>query len=236
MVENFKLTAIELKRQLKISIYLPKNYNDTDTSYPLIYVLDGQMMFHSLDDINKTFDMPDILDSFQKECICIGIHSPKIEEWRVSELCPYYIPDESDVDPSLSINFANYIVNILHPILKQRYRINENVYLLGFQEGAIFNLYSIFHYDLFKGAGVFSPKLEICKNLLEDIKENYKAEKKVFLYEGGKKSENTDLFYNLYSLFEDFKCDSLKLIYENEEENNNEYWQKHIPDFLEFIL
>lgn len=235
MVENIKITAKELKRQLKISIYLPKNYNNTETNYPLIYVLDGQMMFHSLNDENKTFDLPSILDNSTKECICIGLHAPKIEEWRISELCPYYKKDNTQIEPELSYIFADYIVNILHPILKQRYRINDNIYLLGFNEGAIFSLYSIYHYDIFKGAGVFSPKLEICENIINDIKINFNEYKKIYLYYAGN-SDFTDLFYNLYTNLEELKCNHLKLIYEDAEENNSNYWQTHILDFLNFTL
>lgn len=236
MVENIKITARELKRILKLSIYLPKNYNNTNTSYPLIYVLDGQIMFYSIDNNQQQFDLPGILDVANKECICIGIHAPKIEEWRISELCPYYKKDESEVEPDLSINLMNYIINVLHPLFKERYRINDDVYLLGFKEGAIFSLYALYHYDFFKGAGIFSPKLDVCENVLDDIEINYSPNKKIYLYHGGSNATDTDLFYNLYTLLEDLKCDKLKLIYEDAEENNSSYWQTHILDFINFIL
>ncbi len=236
MVENFKITAKELKRQVKISIYLPKNYNNSEQFYPIIYALDGQMMFHSLDDENKTFDLPAILDEANKECICIGIHAPKLEEWRVSELCPYYIKDETQVDSSLSIVFAEYIVHTLHPILKQRYRMTEQAFLLGFSEGAIFNIYALCHYSLFRGAGIFSPNLGICENVLQDLDLSFDKNKQVYLYFGGKNTEDTDLFYNLYSKLEELECERLKLIYENDEENSVISWQKHLKDFLDFII
>lgn len=236
MVENIKITAKELKRHLKVSIYLPKNYNNNENYYPLVYALDGQIMFHSIDNPYQKFDLPSILDNASKECICIGIHSPKILAWRTSELCPYYKKDESEVDPDLSFNLMSYIINILHPLLKERYRISDDIYLLGFDEGAIFNLYATYHYNFFKGAGVFSPKLEICDNYLEDIENNFNCNKKIYLYQGGNKANNTDLFYQLYTLLEDLNCNNLKLIYEDAEENNSSYWQTHILDFINFIL
>ncbi len=236
MVENFKITAKELKRQVKISIYLPQNYNNSEQRYPVIYALDGQIMFHSLDDENKAFDLPAILDDCGKECICIGIHAPKLEEWRISELCPYYKEDETQVDASLSFIFADYIVNTLHPILKQRYRFNENVYLLGFAEGAVFNIYALCHQPLFQGAGIFSPRLDICENVLPDLELFFDKSKRVYLYFGGKNTDNTDLFYNLYSKLEELECSTLKLNYENDEENTASFWQKHLKDFIGFII
>lgn len=236
MVENIKITAREIKRILKLSIYLPKNYNENNKSYPLIYVFDGQMMFHSLDDENKTFDLPEILDSTSSECICIGLHSPKVDAWRLSELCPYYKKDESEVDPNYSYNYLYYIENILHPLLKQRYRINDNVYLLGFNEGAIASIYGSYHSDLFKGAGIFSPRLEICDGVIEDIEDCFNSSKAIYLYHGDHESKHTALFYNLYTRLEGLHCEKLKLIYEENEENNYISWQKHIADFLNFIL
>ena len=236
MVENIKITARELKRLLKLSIYLPKHYNENNKDYPLIYVFDGQMMFHSLDDENKTFDLPEILDANESQCICIGLHSPKIEAWRLSELCPYYKKDESEVDPSYSYNLLNYIESILHPLLCQRYRISKDVYLLGFNEGAIISLYAIYHYDLFKGAGIFSPKLELCENVITDIENNFNSNRAIYLYHGDKGSKYTSLFYNLYTRLEGLYCEKLKLIYEENEENNYLSWQNHIADFLSFIL
>lgn len=236
MVENIKITAREIKRILKLSIYLPKNYNENNKSYPLIYVFDGQMMFHSLDDENKTFDLPDILDSSNTECICIGLHSPKVDAWRLSELCPYYRNDGSEVDPSYSFNYLKYIEDALHPLLKQRYRINDNVYLLGFNEGAIASLYGSYHHNLFKGSGIFSPKLEICDGVINDIEDNFNSSKALYLFHGDKGSNNTTLFYNLYTRLEGLHCEKLKLVYEENEENNHIYWQNHIKDFLSFIL
>lgn len=232
MVENIKIMAKELKRQLKISIYLPTNYNTTNQEYPLIYVLDGQLMFHSLDDENKAFDLPSILENSSQECICVGIHSPKNEEWRISELCPFYKKDESNVDPSLANVFADYIVNTLHPLLSQRYRFNTKISILGFKEGAILALYALNQYSLFSSAGVFSPQMHICNVFHEDLTNI--SNKKIYLYFGGRNEDHTNLFYNLFSYLE--KNSIVKLIYEESEENCYISWKEHILDFLNYSL
>lgn len=236
MVENIKITAREIRRTLKLSIYLPKNYNDNHNHYPLVYVFDGQMMFHSLDDDEKTFDLPSILDDNNIDCIAIGLHSPKIEAWRISELCPYYNGDNEEIDINYSTNFINYISTYLHQLLKERYRINDNVYLLGFNEGAILSIYGCLHNPLFSGAGLFSPKLEICNNLHEDIKSNFNSNKAIYMYYGQKDSEYSELFYSLYTTLEDLRATKLKLTYETLEDNSYSSWQKFILEFFKFIL
>lgn len=236
MVENFKTTAVLLKRQLKISIYLPKDYNLNENKYPLIYVLDGQKMFHSLDDNEKLFDLPSILDEMNAKCICVGIHSPKNNEWRISEVCPYYKKDDSDIDPKLSYNLANYIMNDVHSIITDRYRISDNISILGFNESALLALYMTYHFNSINSCGVFSPTLSICENVIDDINNHYDENKNIYLYHGGIDDQNTNHFYNLYTFLEKMKPNKLKLIYEENEDNTFTYWQKHICDFINFIL
>lgn len=235
MVENFKLTAYELKRQLKISIYLPEGYHDNDNYYPVIFALDGQIMFHSLDDNKKEFDLPSILDSCPKKCICVGIHSPANDLWRKSELLPFYNKENSEIDSSLAINFSNYLVEKLYPLIKERYRITDDTYLLGFAEGAMLALYLLYHYDLFKGAGIFSPSVNFCSGHIEDLINNFNNKKLVYLFYGGN-TEYEDLYYKLYKAFYDLKCSNLIVEYSEDEINDYLCWMTHINDFINFML
>ena len=193
MVENFKLTAHELKRHLKISAYLPKSYHNTNNSYPIIYILDGQLFFPNVDNENLLFDNSKYASQSNKEFICIGIHSPKNPDWRLSELLPFYNGNNNIVDSSLAYNLSEYISTTLHEIIKQRYRINDNVYILGFNEGAVFSLYNIYKYPLYKGAGIFNPTLNICSNYIEYVDNNY-SNKYIYLY-SGIDDNNNDYFY-----------------------------------------
>ena len=230
MVENIKLTAHELKRYLKVSIYLPNDYNNTDRDYNVIYILDGQLMFHSLNDNNKVFDLPSILDEANAKIVCIAIHSPDNNDWRLSEVCPYYKLDETLVDPSLSYNFLNYIINILHPLMLGRYRITDNAYLLGLKESAILPLYANYHNPFFQGVGLFSPKLDICENYLNDLDNNFDASKRLFL-----RSNNDNLVNELIDKLKSLGIDELN--YELDNNNINEYdlLKKYIIDFYNFV-
>ncbi len=236
MVENFKIIARELKRQLKISVFLPKEYNITTKIYPVCYIFDAQLMFHSLDDAYKVFDLPTILENYPKNCILIGLHSPKNPDWRISELCPYYKKDNTDVDPALSKIFADYLVDSLHPILKQRYRIEDTASVLGFQEGAVFALYALYHYPMFSSAGLFSLRLSCCENVWQDLEKHLQEKKQVYIFQGGKENEENDLVYQLYSKISSFNSNNIKLNYENEQQNNYSSWQTNILDFFDFIL
>ena len=45
MLENFNITSLVLKRHVKISVYLPKHYNENNNPYNSIFLLDGQNIF-----------------------------------------------------------------------------------------------------------------------------------------------------------------------------------------------
>ena len=42
---NYAITSTILNEDRQIQIYTPDNYNDTDKSYPVLYLLDGQRLF-----------------------------------------------------------------------------------------------------------------------------------------------------------------------------------------------
>ena len=236
MVENFKITAIDLKRKLNISVYLPNDYNSTDRAYPVIYVLDGQQMFHSLDESNKEFDLPEIMDKEDIKAILVGIHAPTNPLWRTSELVPYFIPDGSIVDPTLAPIFSNYIVNDLTNIINERYRVLDGYrYIMGFNEGAILALFSLFHSNIFTGAALFSPKLNICNNeqIIEDLYHNLKINKNIYIYYG--KNDDTTLCDNLVKKLNEL---NIKTNYISKEFDGNLYYfhKRYIAEAINYLI
>ena len=236
MVENFKITALDLKRKLNISVYLPTDYNDTERAYPVIYVLDGQQMFHSLDEKDKTFDLPEIMEAEDLKAILVGIHAPANPLWRTSELVPYFIPDGSIVDPKLAPIFSNYITNELTNIINERYRTLDGYrYIMGFNEGAILALYSLFHSNLFDGCALLSPKLDICNNeqIIEDLYHNLKLKKFAYIYYG--KNDDSSLCDNLVNKLNEL---NVKTNYVSKEFDGNQYYfhKRYIPEVIRYLL
>lgn len=237
MVESFKITAQKLKRILKISVHLPHEYNLNNEVYPLILILDGQFFFNF---INETTQKVNITEDLEKtKAICIALHSPKIEAWRISELNPYYNGNDETVDIVLSYIYFDYIVNDLIPLLKQRYRFSNEIYLCGFEESAIAALYMTYKYSIFNGAGLFNPSLSECNNKLnDDLQNNFTSKKKIYLYFGSKDTnEHEDnKFYSLYTRFEALKTEMLLLDYDSAKDNSFTSYKNSINNFFNFIL
>ncbi len=239
MVESFKITAVKLKRILKISVNLPKSYHKSENLYPLLICFDGQLLYNFINEDTKKINIAQILDNHDKECICISLQSPKLEAWRMSELNPYYNGDDETVDTVLSYIYFEYITNELLPLLKTRYRFNDDIYLLGFDEGAIASLFMVYKYNMIKGAGLFHPRLDLCDTKLSsDLDKNFKANKIMYLYQGGANtsSQEDTMFYNLYTRLESLKCSQLLLDFDSNDSNNYADYEKHLKNFIKFIL
>ncbi len=237
MVEGFKLTAKKLKRYLKISTHLPKDYYETNKEYPMLLVFDGDLFFSFLTEDDKKINLAKKLDEINSKFITIGLFSPKIPEWRISELNPYYNGDKSDVDTTLSINYYDYIINELLPILKVKYRLNNEIYLFGLNEGAIASIYMLYHYDI-NGAILFNPVLEECNDkLYEDINNSFDKSKRLYLYKGGKDISDTELnnFYKFEEFIENKNPLYFMVDYDKNRDNSYDSIDKHINSSLELV-
>ena len=231
MLEGFKITALKLKRKLKVSVSLPDIYYNLSDTYPLIIAFDGQNLFDFFLEKTKIIDTAKILES--SRVIFVGLHSPNIEEWRLSELDPYYNGNKKDVDPILSYIYFDYIVNELIPYLKDKYRIND-IYLLGFEEGAIAALCMVYKYDIFKGAGLFNPNLDLCNlKMSSDLENHFKSDKKIYMFSGEKINEETK-FFDLYIRLLSLGSTNVKLNY-IDDLNNYETYGNNLKDFIDFI-
>lgn len=239
MVESFKIRAEHLKRYLKISVNLPREYNNNESSYPLVLVFDGQLFYNFLNEETRVIEMEKIIDSINKDFICITLQSPTIPEWRISELNPYYKGNNPSVDTVLSLIYYDYITKELLPILKERYRINDDIYLLGYQEGAIASLYMLYAYEDFKGAGLFSIPLNTCnEKYKDDIFNRCTCKKDLFLAYGGLGTDTKDdnLFYKLCTQLDSLKIEKLKYEFYENEDNSYDILKNHLKDFFNFIL
>ena len=147
MVESFKITARELRRNLKIHVLMPDDYNQNEKRYPLIITFDGELFYNFIGEDFKVFHTEEITKDIKDNAILIFLHSPSNKAWRMSELNPYYNGDNKEVDTVLAFIFEEYITNTVLPLLKQRFRVLDNqIYLVGLNEGAICALNMVYKY------------------------------------------------------------------------------------------
>ena len=225
MLENFNVTATKLKRLLKISVYLPKNYNNSLEAYDSLFLLDGQNVFHDTHaDNEQSMQLGKLLDEENINKIVFAIHSPKNPDWRLSELIPFDL-NNPNLEHVLALRFKEYILNELIPLLEVKYRLNDNKAIVGFKESAYTSLYIANDNDTFKLIGIFSP-------LFLNNKEKYTIlinNKMTYLYTGGKDDDEIDkLGYQLYQYSYKNKLDNFIFDYEALKSNSVTDWPYHI--------
>lgn len=235
MLDSFRIRAVTIKRNIKISAYLPKDYYKTDKKYPLLILFDGQYFFKFLDEDKRIIDFNSILESENRDFIVIAPHAPKEEmpDWRISELNPYYNGNHEQVDKILAYIYADYIANDLIKFLKDKYRVSDDIYLYSSDLSSILGIYMIYRYDNFKGLGLFLPKIDdVDDKFKNDIIKNMKKDKKIYIYSG--ESDNED-YYKIYQLL-DKETNNIMLDYIEDENDDYENIKNHINTYFDYLL
>ena len=231
MLENFNVTSLVLKRHVKISVYLPKNYNDNDNSYNSLFLLDGQNVFYdNYADSNISMKLANTLDDNNTNLIVFAIHSPKNPDWRLSELIPFNT-NNPNLDNTLSYKFVEFFEETLIPLLEYRYRLNDKRAIIGFKESAITASYIASYIDKFNYVGLFSPAIETCKDEAINLFSKTINSKIIYLYFGGDDVKLSTTCYEIFKILDKQNNQNIILDYEDKNTNDITSWDKYIISF-----
>lgn len=194
-VSTFIIEAPQLETQKKIWVYLPKEYQNSKKSYPVIYMHDGQNLFDDKTSYVGEWKIDEYLDTIDKnQSIIIGIEHGN--EKRIDELTPY---NTEKYGGGKADDYLNFIIKTLKPHIDLNYRTltkKKHTAIWGSSLGGLISLYAVIKYpETFSKAGVFSIALWINKNeMLQFIRESKIDSDKKFYFlvgsEEGKTMEN----------------------------------------------
>ncbi len=178
-VRNLHSDYVEQDFELYIS--LPRNYKNTNSTYPVIYILDSYRAFTIVKGLTDALSWP---NPMIPEVILVGIgYGGKGQEaalnWlvgRTRDLTPVEnkVREESyqnrltrngivdiDIVTGGAPQFLDFISKELFPLIESNYRINSNLRMLsGYSAGGLFGLYVIFHKpELFSKYFIGSPSI-----------------------------------------------------------------------------
>jgi uncharacterized protein len=152
MTEQRNISSSLLGRDYQLVVQVPEQYAaDPYTSYPVLYVLDGDVFFGIAASLMPILHLTDLLP----EMIVVGITYPMRsydEFWNLREL-DYKIPDvkgapaNSHADKFLAALKQEFI-----PFIEKNYRVKSNQRALyGYSSSGFFVLYALFQEpDLFR--------------------------------------------------------------------------------------
>lgn len=190
-VTTFNIEAPQLNTHKKIWVYLPKSYNQSKKSYPVIYMHDAQNLFDAETSFVGEWKIDEYLDTItDSEVIIIGIEHGN--EKRMDELTPYknekYGGGEGDI-------YLTFIKNTLKPHIDITYKTlkdAKNTIIFGSSLGGLISFYAVIKYpETFGNAGVFSPSFWFSSEIFDYVKSSEVNETtKFFFLIGTEEGEN----------------------------------------------
>lgn len=231
----------DLNRKRKVRLYLPPNYTESQKSYPVIYMHDGQNLFDDATSFVGEWGVDEILNEIASEggpeFIVVGIDNGG--SLRTEELTPYANEKYGGGKGTL---YMQFIVEVIKPYIDEHFRTKsdvENTAIMGSSLGGLISHFAIYEYpDVFGKAGIYSPSYwfsyDAMARLTEEkpIPSNYRLN----LIVGKKEGESMYLpFEQMCSLIEESGHDPGHISYKVVEagEHNERFWRS---EFKESIL
>lgn len=235
----------QLNRSRRIWAYLPRSYATSTKTYPVLYMQDGQNLFSEHTAAFGEWGVDEALDSLElitkKECIVIGIDHGG--DKRMSEYNPYL--KTSAGQPSTGVKeadkYVEFVAKTLKPFIDKTYRTQKDsthTFIAGSSLGGLISLYAVIKYpDVFGGAGVFSPSLQLAQGIYQDLSRvSWKGNRKFFLYAGGKESAtlvaDLEKVADIISRKGNFET---RIIISPLGTHDEKTWRQEFPDFYKWI-
>lgn len=156
MLVSFRFPMECLKRDRKITVYLPDNYYQSDKKYPVLYIQDGQnAFFDRLSYAGVSWGFLDYAQFMNLEIIMVAIPCNFNEFKREDEYGPWVLSEElsnRETDGKRMLGgegkkYADWLVHDLKPYIDERFSTQkENCAIIGSSMGAIISTYITMSY------------------------------------------------------------------------------------------
>jgi len=181
------LTAVNVPGQVyQLRVWLPERYSDSATTYPVLYLLDGDYAFAMATDILRYLVAPRGGEVPEMILVAIAYDSVKMASeggtpvvseanpnMRVRDLTPF--PAENRPGSGGAENFRRVMRDEIFPFIESTYRVTAaNRTLWGHSLGGLFGLYVLFHSpELVQRYIIISPALRYGKRDAFDLEEEF---------------------------------------------------------------
>jgi predicted alpha/beta superfamily hydrolase len=152
----------ELGNHRDVLVYLPPSYRQSERSYPVLYMQDGQNLFDPSTSFAGEWGVGRAMNAAARrglEAIVVGV--PNMGPERLNEYSPW--PDAEAGGGGKGDAYATFLARTLKPIVDQRFRTErdrERTVVVGSSMGGLIALVALLrHPDAFGAAGVLSPSL-----------------------------------------------------------------------------
>lgn len=235
----FYLKALGVHR--RVWLYLPKDYDTSGKSYPVLYMQDGQNIFDAYTASYGEWGADEVLDSVAsqtgKNCIVVAI-----DHGGVSRMTDYNHYNNPRFGIGKGKLYVQSLVQSVKPFIDARYRTlpdAANTWLAGSSMGGLISLWAVMQYPkVFGGAGILSPALWMAPQIKKDaatLLKRYKG--KLFFYAGG--MEGPTMVMDMDTVISKITSTSKAIITRRVEDNaghNEASWKYILPEFVKEML
>ncbi|XLS30598.1 alpha/beta hydrolase [Flavobacteriaceae bacterium M23B6Z8] len=181
-----------------LRIYLPPDYESSNKSYPVIYMLDGQNLYDNTTSFSGEWEVDETLNELaredQLEAIVVGIDNHGV--FRMQE---YNVYDHPEFGKQQGKAFTRFLVHELKPLIDKTYRTKserEHTMIVGSSMGGLM-AYSILmsNPETFSMAGVYSPSFWVSEEVYLLHKENDRLKDcKIYMIVGSEEGSMVSVF------------------------------------------
>jgi predicted alpha/beta superfamily hydrolase len=246
-----------LKRNKRVRIILPLNYDESKLSYPVIYMHDGQNLVDPSPFSNHSWEVMATMDEYYNQVggvIIVGVDSDNV--YRIME----YSNDlnRSAIKRLKSMNAENirpeaneygqFLVEELKPLIDKEFRTNsskEYTYMAGSSCGGNISIYlGLKYHEVFSCIGAFSPAYYIVKKGLYEFLDDIEVDSNFRIYHDMGTKENgffSKIYFNEQKVFQDYISkkipeQNLMQVIDEGATHSEVYWAKRFKKFLIFCL
>jgi len=166
--DHLKINSEATGRPYHIFVRLPEGYDKSDKTYPIVYALDGDILFPILGAYHLLLSYDEPVPDAIMVGIAYGTFDPENGNFRTVDYSTPQLPpefrqgvDDGSTDGGAA-KFQSFIADELIPAIEAKYRANPaRRILIGQSRGAHFVLYSAYtRPDLFWGRIASNPSLK----------------------------------------------------------------------------
>ncbi|AGK52313.1 putative esterase [Bacillus sp. 1NLA3E] len=253
VLEIFPIYITSFEQERLIRVYLPKNYNKQNQSYPVLYMHDGQNVFQDNDAIGGTsLELENYLDENGLEVIVVGIDQNSEE--RINEYCPWIngeyskkILGQASSAGGKGIQYVDFIVNELKPFIDNKYRtLKDRTAMAGISLGGLISTYAMCRYpQVFKSIAVLSSAFyrnqEEIEKLIQDT--DLSLIEMFYLDCGTKEAGKEDMISNeflasnkaVFTILRE-KLPNAKFETIKDAEHNYYFFKKRVPEIVSYLM
>ena len=182
---NHTIKSLILHQDRTIQIYLPDSYTDSEQSYPVLYILDGQWFFSSGVAIQKALRTPGAIP----EMIVIGIKNSN--------------PLRRSLFGEENKKFTDFLKNELIQYIDSNYRTTQERVIFGWEAAAYYISELILEEPEMFNGGIITDGGYASENLVKE----FRSEKDIYLFIANSRKDiynigSTDAFNEILKMNE----------------------------------